>query len=134
MRTFAWQIDDVGEAHPNLYLDHCVAMAVALMGLHSELPCELTVHCAGFNPPDLVGESTFLARVAWDEQTAESAGRLWATEQPRPMVERAAVALAALLFARLIPDSMMRVTEQGQRADYWLPLLRCALEVSGTTK
>jgi hypothetical protein len=26
----------------------------------------------------------------------------------------------------------MRVTEVGQRADYWLPRLRCALEISGT--
>lgn len=47
-------------------------------------------------------------------------------------MERAAVALAALLFARLVPDGQMRVTKEGERADYWLPRLRCALEVSGT--
>jgi hypothetical protein len=28
----------------------------------------------------------------------------------------------------------MRVTVQGQRADYWLPQLRCALEISGTER
>jgi hypothetical protein len=49
-------------------------------------------------------------------------------------VERAAIAVAALAFAHLIPNGQMRVTEQGQRADYWLPRLRQALEVSGTTK
>jgi hypothetical protein len=26
----------------------------------------------------------------------------------------------------------MRVSEEGQRVDYWLPRLRCALEISGT--
>jgi hypothetical protein len=40
--------------------------------------------------------------------------------------------LAALTFAHLIPNGQMRVTEQGQRADYWLPRLRLALEISGT--
>jgi hypothetical protein len=54
------------------------------------------------------------------------------TEQPGPIVERAAVALAALAFAHLIPDGQMRVTRRGDRADYWLPRLRCALEISGT--
>lgn len=28
----------------------------------------------------------------------------------------------------------MRVTRQGERADYWLPDLQCALEISGTTQ
>jgi hypothetical protein len=104
------------------------------MSLHFDSPCEFAVHCEGFSPPDLGGESNFFARIAWQDETAEAAGRLWITEQPRPMIERAAVALAALLFARLIPDSMMRVTEQGERADYWLPRLRRALEISGTTR
>ena len=74
----------------------------------------------------------FLLRVAWNERTAAAAGRVWLSEQPKPIIERAAVALAALTFAHLIPNGQMRVTEQGQRADYWLPQLHRALEISGT--
>ncbi len=62
----------------------------------------------------------------------QTAARIWFTEQPKAIVERAAVALAALVFAHLIPAGQMRVTEQGDRADYWLPRLRRALEISGT--
>jgi hypothetical protein len=60
------------------------------------------------------------------------AERVWRTEQTRPIVERAAVALAALAFAHLGPGGQLRVTDEGDRADYWLPRLRCALEISGT--
>ena len=42
------------------------------------------------------------------------------------------MALAALLFARHIPGGRLRVTEEGDRADFWLPRLRRALEISGT--
>ncbi len=57
------------------------------------------------------------------------ATRVRRTEQSKPIVERAAVALAALAFAKLIPGGDMRVTRHGDRADYWLPRLGCALEV-----
>ncbi len=107
-------------------------MAVALMRRRSASPCEFLVECEGFRPPDLGDETRFLLRVAWDERTADAAARVWLAEQPRPIIERAAVALAALSFAHLIPNGGMRVTEQGQRADYWLPSLRRALEISGT--
>lgn len=40
--------------------------------------------------------------------------------------------MAALLFARFLPEGKMRVTDVGDRADYWIPRLNCALEVSGT--
>src|SRR5262249_22076399 len=63
---------------------------------------------------------------------AVAAARIWHTEQPKPVVERGAIALAALLFTHLIPSSQLRVTRQGERADYWLPRLSCALEISGT--
>lgn len=132
MRTLAGAIEDILAAHPGLYLEHHAVMAVALMSRVSRSPCEFRVECEGFSPPDLEGDTTFLLRVSWDGRTALAAQRMWRTEQPRPVVERAAVALAALLFARLIPDGRLRVTNEGERADYWLPRVRRALEISGT--
>src|SRR5205807_357299 len=124
-----WAIEDITAAHPGLYLEHYVVMAVAIMSRLSQPPCEFFVECAGFSPPDLEGETNFLLRVSWNEQTALKAERVWRTEQPKPIVEHAAVALAALLFAHSIPDGRLRVTEEGERADYWLPRLRCGLEI-----
>ena len=130
--TLTWAIEDIVTAHPNLYLEHCVAMAVALMSQQTASPCEFAVECAGFNLPTFGAEPRFLLRVSWTEQTALKAGRIRQTEQPKSIVERAAVALAALLFAKLIPDGQMQVTRTGEGADYWLPRLQRALEVSGT--
>jgi hypothetical protein len=132
MREFEWPIEDIMTAHPDLYLDHCAVMAVALMSRLPVSTCAFVVECEGFRLPDLEGAERFVLRVTWDRQTAFTAARVWLTEQPKPIVERAAVALAALSFAHLIPDGQMRVTEEGQRADYWLPRLRRALEISGT--
>lgn len=132
MRTFEWPIEDILAAHSDLYLEHCVVMAVALMSNQSDSPCEFRLDCEGFSPPELGGESNCLARVTWTKQTAVAAARIRLTEQRKPILERAAVALAALVFAHLIAGGQMRVTEQGERADYWLPKLRCALEISGT--
>jgi hypothetical protein len=132
MRTFEWAIEEIVAAHPGLYLEHHAVMAVALMSRLSRSPCAFLVECEGFSPPDLEGETSFLVRVAWEEQTALRAERMLRTEQPKPIVERAAVALAALLLARLIRGGQLRVTNEGERADYWLWRLRRALEVSGT--
>jgi len=119
-------------AHPNLYVEHYMVMAVALMSQHTTSPCEFMLEWAGFCPLALGGETQCLLRVSWTEQTALKAQRIWHTEQPTSIVERAAVALAALLLAKLLPDGQMQVTKLGDRADYWLPRLQCALEVSGT--
>ena len=132
MQTFEWPIEDIVTAHPDLYLEHCAVMAVALMSRRSLSPCEFLVECEGFRPPALGDKSRLLLRVIWSERTAAAAARVWLAEQPKPIIERAAVALAALSFAHLIPDGRMHVTEQGERADYWLPRLRLALEISGT--
>lgn len=132
MHTFEWAVEDIIAAHPDLYLEHCAVMAVALMSRLSASPCEFLVECAGFSPPALDGETSFLLRVTWNERTAATAERVWLTEQLNPIIERAAVALTALAFAHLIRGGQMRVTGVGQRADYWLPLLNCALEISGT--
>jgi hypothetical protein len=140
MRTFEWAIEDIVAAHSDpslrsrqaLYLEHCAVMAVALMSQQSASPYEFAVECEGFSPPALSGEMTFRLQVSWTEQTALKAQRVWSTEQSKSIVERAAVALAALLFAKLIPDGQMRVTREGDHADYWLPRLQRALDVSGT--
>jgi hypothetical protein len=132
MQTFIWAIEDIESAHPGLFLNHHAVMAVALMSRLSSSPCEFLVECEGFNPPGLEGETRFLVRVSWQEDTELAAERVRHTEQTRSIVERAAVALATLLFARLIPDGRLRVTNEAERADFWLPRLRCALEISGT--
>ncbi|MGH7455325.1 MAG: hypothetical protein ACRENG_28490 [bacterium] len=123
MKTVEWAIEEILTAHPDLYLEHCAVMAVALMSRHLESPCEFIVECEGFTPPALGGETKFLLRVSWTGQTALKASRVWQAEQSKSIVERAAVALTALLFARLISDGQMRVTKQGDHADYWLPQL-----------
>ena len=48
MQTFEWAIEDIIAAHPNLYLEHCAVMAVALMSHLSASPCEFSVECEGF--------------------------------------------------------------------------------------
>ncbi|MEK7833644.1 MAG: hypothetical protein AAB401_21330 [Acidobacteriota bacterium] len=134
MQTIECAIEEIVAAHPNLYLEHCVVMAVALMSQQSASPCQFTIRCDAIDLPILAGQSEFLLQVSWSELTAFKARRMWQTEQPKPIIERAAVALAALLFARLIPDGRMQVTREGERADYWLPQLNRALEISGTTE
>jgi len=132
MKTFEWAIEDIITAHPDLYLEHCAVMAVVLMSQQSASPCEFVVEIDGVASPRPAVENKFLLRVSWNAHTLLNARRMMSTEQRKPIAERAAVALAALLFARLIPDGQMRVTQAGDRADYWLPHLQCALEVSGT--
>lgn len=92
MRSFEWAIEDVEIAHPGLYLDHCAAMAVAIMSRLCDPPCEFVLQCEGFSPPDLEGDDAFLLRVSWDEPTRLAAERIWQTEQPKQIVEGAAVA------------------------------------------
>jgi len=120
MRTFYWVIEDVVAAHPNLYLEHCAVMACALMRRQTTAAGQFLVECEGFSPPTLAGERQFQVEVAWGEQTAVKADRVWYSEQAKAIMERAAIALAALAFAKLIPGGDMRVTMQGERADYWL--------------
>jgi len=132
MKIFEWAIEDIITAHPDLYLEHCAVMAVALMSQQSASPCEFVVELEGFASSRLTDENKFLLRVSWNAQTLLNAQRMMSTEQRKSIAERAAVALAALLFAHLIPNGQMRVTRAGDHADYWLPRLLCALEVSGT--
>jgi hypothetical protein len=132
MRTFEWAIEDIVVAHPHLYVEHYMVMAVALMSQQTASPCEFVVECSGFCPLALSGDTRFLLHVSWTAQTECQAQRMRLTEQSKAIVERAAVALAALTFAKLIPEGHMRVTQVGERTDYWLPRLQCALEVSGT--
>jgi hypothetical protein len=132
MTTFEWAIEDIIAAHPDLYLEHCAAMAVALMRSNNQIRGDFFVECEGFEIPDLHGRNSFHLRIGCSESTALKATRIILTEQVNPIIERAAVALAALCFAHLIPRSEMRTTRHGERADFWLPKLRKALEISGT--
>ncbi len=134
MTTFEWAIEDIIVAHPDLYLEHCAAMAVALMQVVEQNHCDFFVECDGFEFPDLHSKNCFRLRVTWTESTAMKATKVPLTEQANPIVERAAVAIAALCFAHLIPQSEMRTTRHGEHADFWLPKLRKALEISGTLR
>ncbi len=40
---FEWAIENIVAAHPDLYLEHCAVMAVALMSQQSAPPCEFVV-------------------------------------------------------------------------------------------
>jgi hypothetical protein len=68
----------------------------------------------------------FVLRVSWSEITAFKAQRMWQTEQPKSIVERAAIALAALLIAHLVPGGQMRVTREAATTD---PLVLSSTEV-----
>jgi len=81
MKTIEWAIEEILTAHPDLYLEHCAVMAVALMRQQLESPCEFIVEGEGFIPPDLDGETKFLLRVSWTEHTALKALHVWHTEQ-----------------------------------------------------
>ncbi|MBI1831300.1 MAG: hypothetical protein HYR84_07620 [Planctomycetes bacterium] len=133
MQTFEWAIEDIGAAYPHLSLDHCAAMAVALMKPIAR-PCGFLVRIRGFDIADLEGTTEFGLSVTWTSHTENMAQRLKNTEQQKPIVERAAVALAALLFAHHVPDSFLTVAMEGERYDYRLPKLREGLEVSGTER
>ncbi len=111
--NFEWDIEDIVGAHPNLYLEHCAVMAVALMSRQSASPLEFLVECEGFCPAELQVEPSFLLPVGWSERTAAAVAKVWVTEQGKPIVERAAVALAALAIGHLHPGSQMQVTEVG---------------------
>src|SRR5579883_2349860 len=99
MRTFEWTIEDIVSAHPDLYLEHCAVMAVALLAQRFSAPCEFLVECNGFRAPAFEEDMSFLLRVGWMERTEEAAARIRLTEQPRPITERAAVARTALVLA-----------------------------------
>lgn len=81
---------------------------------------------------DLDGESQFVLDISWSAKTESNALRMERTEQRRSIIERAAIAVAALLISHLIHDSPMEVLKQADRADYWLPRRHEAVEISGT--
>ena len=120
MRTFEWAIEDVMDAYPAMSLEHAAAMAVALMR-NTGSPCRFAVFVHGFEIETLDGDSQFALEIAWNAKTEANARRMERTEQRKPIVERAAIAVAALLISHLIPDSDLEVLKQSERADYWLP-------------
>ena len=129
---YSWAIEDILSAHPHLYLEHFAVMAVAVMSANSKSPIHVNVECLGFFLPEAPGVRNFSVSLSWSRVREDRARRVLQTEQRNPIVERAALALSALMFAKLIPEGEIRVTRRGDRCDYWLPSLGAALEVSGT--
>jgi hypothetical protein len=133
MRTFEWAIEDIITAFPSLSLAHYAVKAVAIMK-RVAVPCDFLVQLEGFHLAALEGDTQFVMNVIWNPESAAAAERMERTEQRTPIVEGAAIALAALLFAHLVPDSEMQVTSRGAHADYWLPKRHQVVEVSGTER
>jgi hypothetical protein len=133
MRTFEWAIEDITAAYPSLCLDEFAAMAVTLMR-QSASPCDFLVRVEGFDVVDLDGDKEFIVRVKWSAETETVANRVERTRQRTPIVEGAAVALAALLLAHMLKDSDLEVMRRQERADYLLTKLNCAVEISGSER
>jgi hypothetical protein len=62
-------------------------------------PCDFLVQLDGFHLEELEDEPRFAMNVTWTAETA--AVRMDRTERRTPIIEGAAIALAALLFAHL---------------------------------
>ncbi len=133
MRTFEWAIEDIVAAYPWLTLEADAAMAVALTQ-QAVPPCDFLVEIDGFGLADLDEDRQFVLRLTWTTETAARARRMLRTKQRSPIAEGGAIALAALLFSHLLPGSEWEVTIRGDGADYWLPKLSRALEISGTER
>jgi hypothetical protein len=133
MHSFEWTIEDIIAAYPQFLLDDYATMAVALMKSFGR-PCDFDVHIEGFEIPELSENSQFTLSVTWNTETDAKADRMLRSRQRTPIVEGAAIALAMLLLAHLIQNSELVVTTRGDRADFWLPKLDLALEISGTER
>lgn len=133
MRIIRGAIESITELHPGLYLEHHVVMAVAVLKRMCAAPCDFRVHCDGFCPP-LLTDPNFILRVQWRRATERLADKMLKSEQRIPIIERAAVGISAMLIGALVPEGHMIVTVHGDRADYWLPKCRYAVEISGTDR
>jgi hypothetical protein len=131
MRTFEWAIEDIVAAYPSLSLEHAAAMAVALMR-RTGPPCRFVVQVDGLAIDEIGGDTQFVLEVTWSQETEVHAKRMERTEQRTPIVERAAIAVAALLLCHFVSGSDLEVLKQSARADYWLPEKHQAVEISGT--
>lgn len=128
MEIIAGTIEEIAGLQPGLFLEHHMVMAVAVLQRIAASPCDFDVVCEGFQPV----REPFVLRVHWRRRTARLADKVVRSEQRKPIVERAAVALSALLLGKTVPKASMIVTAQGEHADYWLPEIERALEISGT--
>lgn len=128
MEIVEGSLEEIAALQPGLYLEHHIVMAAAALRRIGESPCVMRVTCEGFEEPP----PPFLLRVRWRRHTERLAHKIVRSEQRTPIVERAAIAVTTLLLGKMLPDSDMIVTAQGERADYWLPGRRYALEISGT--
>jgi hypothetical protein len=131
MQTFTWPIEDVLAAYPSLSLEHAAAMAVVLMR-GTDPPCRFVVYVDGLEIDEIGRETQFALEITWNQETEARAKRMERTEQRTPIVERAAIALAALLLCHFLPGSGLEVLKQGDRADYWLKEKHQAVEITGT--
>lgn len=125
-------IEEIEDWHPNLYVrPHVVAFA-AVAGQYTPSPARFDVTCDKVESRWLGRAAAFRLEVTWAGRTSQDVERLRATLQSRPLVELAAIALALVLTARVVPLGPLEVTDYGGRADYVTRRRRRVLEVSGT--
>ena len=131
MQVIEGNIDEIATMHPRLYLEHHIVMAVALLQQISASPCDLQVTCDGVSF-STIRDSKFVLRVHWQQAVEDAADRVLYSEQRNPIVERAAIAVAALLLGKTMPQLQMFVATPGDRVDFLLPEIEHAVEISGT--
>lgn len=125
-------IDEIADWHPHLFLEPHIVACVAVLGQYSNSPATLEVECSDIASEWLQCETNFTLEITWSDEIAKKAERLRLTMQPKPLVELAAIALAAILTNRVVNLGQLDVTKDGERADYRSLDVPSVLEISGT--
>jgi len=128
-------IESIKDLHAELRsaLEHLILSAVAVMTTYSsDAYCDFRLHCQDL-PQNLVeGVPPTTIRITWHSETAAASEIISTIHQPKNLVEYAAIAVAFLLFPKVVNLSGFEVADAGERADYWIDGRRYMIEISGT--
>ena len=123
-------IEELTELHPNLFLTHIIACAVAIMRNYSPSPCEFEI-----NPRDIVELPTdqkHSLRIHWQAETEEMALRILATHHGVHVVEFAAIGIGCLLLPKALESIELQSAQISNGTDYWYADGEYLVEVTGT--
>ena len=132
-QPLSYLIEEIGNFHPEMELEHLILSAVAVMATYSpNLYCDFRLEYQDL-PEDLVrGKLPTHLRIHWHSETAIRAEGIRRTHQRKNLVEFAAIAVALLLFPQVVDLSGFEPTDIGERADYWIANRKYLVEISGT--